>query len=241
MIPTRAAIDEYMPPGKRIVSITEVGSGMWGMREISSDYDIVVVYSENMADYMAGRKYEANLPFRPHIMIDSPMGDKEFDFAYMEVGHLVNLIKKGNINALWATLSPIVIATSDLHQALVKYVRRYPTKSVMPSLEGMVQSQLSDAVKRAEVRPPKKSIMTAMRTVQFGMNLCNTLNYKFDPISGDISECEVRRALKDLKDEMDKSEFLVDTIPSFGIEETLLCHRLYYLEEDMKRPCAMTA
>jgi predicted nucleotidyltransferase len=155
------AILPYLPKDKRIISVTEVGSGMWGMRELSSDYDIVVIYSDNMVDFMAGKGYTPNLPCKHGIMIEG----KEYDFAYMEVGHLINLLKKGNINAIWATLSPIVITTSALHKEIAAYIQKHPTQSIMPSLGGMVVSQLSDVVKRAGVRDPKKSIMTAMRTV----------------------------------------------------------------------------
>jgi predicted nucleotidyltransferase len=220
----------YLPKDKRIISVTEVGSGMWGMRELSSDYDIVVIYSENMADFIAGRGYTKNLPFLPHIII----GEQEYDFSYMEVGHLINLLKKGNINAIWATLSPLVFTTSDLHRDLADYLRVHPTKAIMPSLEGMVMSQLSDASKRAGVRSPEKSIMTAMRTVRFGQNLLVKNKYLFNPVRGGFDREYVEDALSQLKLDMVASS-LCDKIPPVYLENTLLKHRMIFLKEDFER------
>jgi predicted nucleotidyltransferase len=173
-------ITEYLPEGKEVVAITEVGSGMWGMRSLSSDYDLVVVYSENVLDILAGHRYTANLPCENGVVIDG----HDYDFSYMEVRHLVWLLVKGNINAFWAVLSPQVIVTSPVHKKIARYVRKYPTRAIMPSLEGMVLSNLSDTRKRATVRSPEKSLKTAMRTVQFGMNLYWKGEYMFEPVTG---------------------------------------------------------
>ena len=220
---TLLEIEEYLPD-KRIISVTEVGSGMWGMRELSSDYDLVVIYSENPIDILAGRKYEANLPSKHHVIIRG----REYDFQYMEVGHLINLLKKGNINAIWALLSPIIIHSSKMHKDLKEYVKSYPTKAIMPSLEGMVLSQLSDAVKRASVRLPTKSLLTAMRTVKFGENVMYG-EYLFNPISNDYSETEILDRLETLKRNMTIAK-IYSQIPNIGLEDLLYQHRLYFLD-----------
>jgi predicted nucleotidyltransferase len=206
-------------PDKEIVSITEVGSGMWGMRDLSSDYDLVVVYSENMIDFLSGREYKANLPSKHHVMIDG----KEYDFQYMEIGHLINLLKKGNINTIWAVLSPIVISTSEIHAQLKEYIRRYPTRAIMPSLEGMTISQIYDAEKRALVRSPEKSLLTARRTVRFGENLYWKGEYIFEPITGNHTTVEICAALDVLKTNMKNALF--PEIPAHGLEQILFDYR----------------
>jgi predicted nucleotidyltransferase len=227
----------YLPKDKRIISVTEVGSGMWGMRELSSDHDIVVIYSDNMADFMAGRGYAPNMPCKHGIRVKCNGGcvqGEEYDFSYMEVGHLINLLKKGNINAIWATLSPIVITTSDLHKEISAYVGEHPTKAIIPSLDGMVMSQLSDAVKRAKVKDRKKNIMTAMRTVQFGLNLVRSKQYIFTPVTISCNEEDVKQSLANLKFIV-KDSNICDKIPAVGLEEILLKHRMQFLKEDFER------
>jgi hypothetical protein len=226
-------IEPYLPQGKEMVFVTEVGSGMWGMREISSDYDLVVVYAERSSDILAGRRYEPNLPSQHHVMLD----DLEHDFQFMEIGHLIMLLKRGNINAIWATLSPIVVHSSKMHQMIVEYVNAYPTKAIMPSLEGMVKSQLSDSVKRAAARSPEKSILTAMRTVRFGQHLLTNQRYGFLPVTGEWSIEDVEKSLCELKIRMVQTEKLVEAIPDDGLEKILLHYRIEQLaSEQVKYP-----
>ena len=102
---TLEKIQEYLPQWGHIISVTEVGSGMWGMRQVSSDYDLVVIYCEDMVDYLSGRNYRANLPELHGVIVDG----KEIEFSYMEAGHLVNLLKKGNIKGILLEFRPVTL------------------------------------------------------------------------------------------------------------------------------------
>jgi hypothetical protein len=150
----------------------------------------------------------------------------------MEIGHLYNLLKKGNINAIWATLSPIKIATSYEHLEISQLVEQYPTKAIMPSLEGMVMSQLTDAEKRGKVRDPKKSILTAARTVRFGWNLWQSAKYKFEPVTEEFAHDDVLKALQYLKELIAADHNLVPAIDAHEIEELLLSQRREWLNQE---------
>lgn len=181
---------------------TEVGSRMWGMEDLSSDYDLVTVYAVPTDDILMG--YGLPTGKRQQKYMD---GDKEIDHQYIEVGHLINLLCKGNVNAIWIATSPLIHYvngrytftvkedTSDIpmidaysnrsfHGYLYRLVIKSLSKSSYNSIKGMAQSQYNDVVKRANIRDPNKSRMTALRTLSFGSHLlcCNDVNYKvYDP------------------------------------------------------------
>jgi len=140
---------------------------MWGQAEISSDHDLFCVYQTPAKEYMVTGNFNPTRAATPHVMI----GGKEFDFQYMEIGHLMGLLMKGNINALWAVCSPIVWKDSEALKTLKEMSLRHLATSCYPSIKGMAISQWRDADKRKDVRPPEKSRVTCRRTLEFGSNL----------------------------------------------------------------------
>lgn len=161
-------IKEYLPdhPGYNVIQVTEVGSGMWGTRQLSSDYDLVIVYRASTRDILSGRYIRPTLPNKHGVMI----GEREYDFSYFEIGHLCSLLKKGNVNAIWSILSPEVIYMTPTMKMLRDIISLTHTKDIVHSGVGMTESQLSDAVKRQAVRPYEKALATAYRTANFVLN-----------------------------------------------------------------------
>jgi predicted nucleotidyltransferase len=162
---------------EQILFRTEVGSGMWGMNDLSSDIDIITVYKTPTRDILMGKR-QTNVikPQRKYYV-----GDVEIDEQFMEIGHLINLLCKGNINALWAVTSPIVIQDYMSYNHKLSTIVKHCglSKAILPSALGMAESQWRDAEKRADVKSPIKSKSTAMRTLLFACRVlrCNDTIY----------------------------------------------------------------
>lgn len=163
-------INQLTKIDERILFRTEVGSHMWKMATPESDRDIVTVYAEDILPILEGRRISTGKPQRSYHIRDL-VGEHDIDEQFFEINHLINLLCKGNVNAIWAVTSPMVISTSDAHQRLFAIVNTHMAMSILPSIAGMAMSQWNDAKKREKVKDPMKSKSTAVRTLRFGYNM----------------------------------------------------------------------
>ena len=164
--------------------ITEVGSYMWGMENETSDHDFFNCYSESTKKILRGEYIAVTKPNTKLVAKDTFYPGKcEYDEQSMEIEHLINLLVKGNINAMWAVMSPIVFNDNyGVLEKLRRIVDENPSSSIINSIGGMAFSQQKDAVKRAETRDPQKSLKTAYRTYSFGIEYLKSGDccFKFD-------------------------------------------------------------
>lgn len=145
---------------ERVLFISEVGSRMWGMNRPDSDYDKMVIYQVNTKDILSGYKTDPTKPSK---------SEKGTDYSYMEIGHLISLLCKGNVNAIWTVCSPIhENDTYGVKSELMDIVMLNTSKMAFSSIRGMVMSQVSDIDKRKSVMPPFKAARAAIRTSWFG-------------------------------------------------------------------------
>jgi predicted nucleotidyltransferase len=162
--------------------ITEVGSRMWGMETLSSDHDLFHVFQQPSSEYLRSSTFEKTRAAKSYIY-----EGKEIDAQYMEIGHLVNLLKKGNVNAIWNVCSPIVHMDSEWLEKLREITINNVSKSSYASINGMAHSQLNDAIKRATVKDPMKSKATTMRTLQFGVTMLMNHKIEFKPPEDEVT------------------------------------------------------
>lgn len=146
--------------------VTEVGSRMWGMADETSDYDLFCCYNTPAKEYLRTGEFERTKPHKNFIE-----DGKEYDIQYMEIGHLVKLLMKGNVNALWAVCSPIIHKENKILVELKDLTLNNLSLQSYASIKGIATSQFMDAEKRISVRSPQKSLKTCMRTLNFGCNL----------------------------------------------------------------------
>lgn len=180
---------------EKILFKTEVGSNMWGMSLPDSDVDVMTVYQQDTKEILSGYPPKLSFPSKK-VMVD----DKEHDIQYMEIGHLINLLIKGNCNALWAVTTPVIIQDSPVLEDL-KYLT-YSTLSKAPyqSIRGIAYSQLLDSDRRKGVRDSSKSLKTSLRSILFGINLFTTGTLKYLPIQHETTQEEVKAAFLRLDD-----------------------------------------
>jgi hypothetical protein len=143
--------------------------------------------------------------------------EQEYDFGYLEIGHFCGLLKKGNVNALWALLSPIVVYQKPVMTVLRDIIQQVHTSDIVPSGIGMTISQLYDVEKRAEVKPPMKSLKTAYRTIQFVYNHLNSGTWRFDPVTWDVSKEDIENLIDGAKDMELNGKY--EHMPSDAIEQ----------------------
>lgn len=171
-----------IPDSSDYLFITEVGSRMWGMETLSSDYDLFHVFQQPSFEYLRSSTFEKTRAAKSYFE-----NAREIDAQYMEIGHLVNLLKKGNVNAIWNVCSPIIHQDSEWLSKLRSIVIDNLSKSSYASINGMAHSQLNDAIKRANVKDPLKSKATTMRTLQFGVTMLMNHKIEFKPPEDEIT------------------------------------------------------
>jgi predicted nucleotidyltransferase len=99
--------------GMKILYISCVGSHMWRMESKESDIDLVMIYTVSTRRILRGEKFP--------VAIRQEMVARRggiYDTLGWEIGHLIDLLIKGNINAIWYATSPLVIMPSALQEEL---------------------------------------------------------------------------------------------------------------------------
>ncbi len=157
-----------------ILFVTEVGSRMWGMEKFASDYDLFHCYQQPAGEYLRTSTFEKSRPAKTFTAdaeyLTIPIG-AEIDAQYMEIGHLVNLLKKGNINAIWAVCSGVIRRDNPALKELRGITLNNLSKATYQSIKGMALSAYADADIRKAVRDPEKSLWTCRRTLEMGDSL----------------------------------------------------------------------
>jgi len=176
-------INQQLPLTCSLLHISEVGSFMWNMGNESdedigiSDHDIFVVYQYSTGKLLMGCNYKNNLPNKHNIIL----GDKHYDFSFMEIGHLINLLIKGNINAIWCLTSPLNYYTK-LNRLIELVTNSIYLLDLLPSGLGLIRSNIIDSEKRKEVRNPQKSLNAAYRTLKFLENIYFNNKTSYEPV-----------------------------------------------------------
>lgn len=170
---------------------TCAGSHMWSMDIEQSDIDLFHAYMVPSRVLLEGRRYPETLPQKISLK-----DGREYDEVWWEIGHLVDQLIKGNANAIWFTMSPLVVCDSPALQELRDLVQNNLSRATYCSLRGIANSHLSDAHQRPSCAA--KSLRTAMRTITFGLEMLINGRLAFLPARQEITFEEVQMAMSDL-------------------------------------------
>jgi len=199
--------------GMRIQYISCVGSHMWKMENETSDIDLVMIYTVPTRRILRGEKFPATIR---QEMVARRGGI--YDTLGWEIGHLIDLLIKGNINAIWYATSPLVIMPSALQEELSALVQANLCRESYHSIKGMAESQI-----KSEEKPKitGKGYRTALRTINFGIRLLSEGRIFFAPAlhtpgarevmekMGQLEEAYKASCLPDRPDEDAFREFLL--------------------------------
>jgi hypothetical protein len=168
-----------LPEGYTLLWKTEVGSGMWGTDR--NDLDLMAVYCVDTNKILRGENIRITMPHRKY-RDELKYGDIDVEEQAQELGHLVNKLIDGNVNAIWSVCSPKIIESPycGILWDLQKIVCNNLSRMSYHSIKGMSMSQYYDNEKRAAVMPPGKAYCGALRVANFGCTLLadNKLEFK---------------------------------------------------------------
>jgi hypothetical protein len=217
-------LEEIADNRMKTLFISCVGSHMWGMNSPESDIDLVMIYIAPTRSLLRGEKIMPTV--RQQI---TARGGEIYDTLGWEIGHLINQLIKGNINAIWYATSPLLVKPSILQEELSALVQANLCRQTYHSIKGMAESQI-----RSEVKPGKnlrmagKGYRTALRTINFGMLLLTEGKICFTPVLHTPGAEEVMEKMQRL-DEAYASSLLPDRPDEDVFRDFLMRKRL----EDM--------
>ncbi len=155
--------------------ISCVGSHMWGMQNEESDIDLVMIYIAPTKRILRGERI---LPTIRQEIADR--GGEVYDTLGWEIGHLINQLIRGNVNAIWYVTSPLVIKQSPFQKELSALVQANLCRETYHSIKGMAESQIKSEGEAA--KKPGKGYRTALRTINFGIKLLSEGRICFEPV-----------------------------------------------------------
>ncbi|MCX6680176.1 MAG: nucleotidyltransferase domain-containing protein [Methanothrix sp.] len=177
--------------------ISCVGSHMWGMQIQESDIDLVMIYIAPTRALLRGERISPTV--RQQI---TARGGEIYDTLGWEIGHLINQLIKGNVNAIWYVTSPLVIKPSIIQEELSALVEANLCRDTYYSVKGMAQSQI-----KSEEKPKMggKGYRTALRTINFGIKLLLEGKICFAPALGTPGAEEIMEKMRQLEEAYEAS------------------------------------
>lgn len=172
--------------------ISCVGSHMWGMQSPESDIDLVMIYIAPTRAILRGERISPTV--RQQI---AARGGEIYDTLGWEMGHLINQLIKGNVNAIWYVTSPLLIKPSIIQEQLSAQVRANLCRETYHSIKGMAESQIKSEEKAAIAG---KGYRTALRTINFGIKLLREGRICFAPVLHKPGAEEVMEKLQQLEE-----------------------------------------
>ena len=110
---------------------------MWGMENEESDIDLVMIYIAPTRSILRGERIPSTI--RQEI---AARGGDVYDTLGWEIGHLINQLIKGNVNAIWYVTSPLRVMPSPIQEELSRLVQANLCRETYQSIKGMAESQI---------------------------------------------------------------------------------------------------
>ncbi|HEX7445348.1 MAG TPA: nucleotidyltransferase domain-containing protein [Methanothrix sp.] len=211
-------IERTSNAGMKTLFISCVGSHMWGMQNEESDIDLVMIYIAPTKRILRGERIPPTI--RQEI---ADRGGEVYDKLGWEIGHLINQLIKGNVNAIWFVTSPLVIKPSPIQKELSALVQANLCRETYRSIKGMAESQIKS--EEGAAKKKGKGYRTALRTIDFGIGLLKEGRICFAPVLHTPEFVEVMEEMLRL-DEAYESSRLPDLPDEEAFREFLLRLRL---------------
>jgi hypothetical protein len=201
-----------------------VGSHMWGMENEESDIDLVMIYIAPTRSILRGERIRSTI--RQEVVA---RGGEVYDTLGWEIGHLINQLIKGNVNAVWYVTSPLHVKPSPTQEELSRLVQANLCRETYQSIKGMAESQIKSETGAGASRKPGKGYRTALRTINFGIALLSEARICFAPVLHTPKAGEVSEKMKQLEEAYESSR-LPDLPDEDAFRDYLMRLRLLDLE-----------
>jgi len=196
---------------------TIVGSHMWGMERSDSDIDYATIYVANSKDILLNKQIRGK-----------QIQNDKVDETYYELGHFISNLLKGNVNFLWAVMSPLV---ENEYKTSLRELREITSiniaKNCFYSINGLAKHNIYHFItgtkkwtsKNREIDREsllyKKKLNVIGRTLKFGINLLTWEKCLFEKVNIETEDelWELKNQLTEayknsmLKEEPDKKSF----------------------------------
>jgi hypothetical protein len=152
------------------------------------------------------------------------------DEQFLEATHFIHLLCKGNVNMVWATLTPIAYYQTEFMVRVRNAISGNLAKSMFPSIFGMAESQWRDSVKRSGVRDPIKSKSTAIRTLMFGLNATDPYLSVINPVEWKDYTAQEYEELCSMVHKKLESSRMPDHMPTSALQDLLYMLKLQQIQ-----------
>lgn len=125
---------EHIPvTGVKPLGMNAIGSHIWGMNHEGSDIDSMAVVQEPTKDILMGLdRFQTTSVFKSETDHNWPI-----DIHVHEVGRVVGMLEKGNINFVCGVGSPIPVYSTPEMEDLRRILTDNPHKGIYDSIHGM--------------------------------------------------------------------------------------------------------
>lgn len=161
-----------------------IGSHLWKMARADSDMDIFVCKLAPSKDILLGKQFKS---VETHVESDN------IDMTEHELGKVINMLIKGNVNFIWGLTSPNVTGTSPAHEELLAIYKLQISKNCYHSINGLFEHNYKDYIEKIK-KPKPKRIWMMYRTLQFGMRILESGVIDYKPVATDISVKQLNEA-----------------------------------------------
>ena len=162
--------------------ITEVGSRMWNMATPTSDSDREYVYIAPTRDILSGRYRDEGVKSTKFVDHGVPV-----DAQIKEVGHVVNLLRKGNITSIWTVTTPNILQDSPALRRLRETTLANLSKLMYPSMHGYIMAMIKDAERQVNPAAIRKLRRSAYRIAQQGTTLFRDEQLVYCPAPAEVT------------------------------------------------------
>ena len=144
---------------------TQIGSTIWKMTHEGSDIDIGKIDIMDSRSFLLGIRVKGK-----HKKKD----ENNLDIQTQEIGHLIDYLIKGNVNAIWVVMSPIIVSQyKSALDELREIVATNYSKETYRSINGLAKHNMYHFIDNGdpESLEYKKKLGIIGRTLLFGINL----------------------------------------------------------------------
>lgn len=202
---------------------TCIGSHIWKMNHMYSDKDIAIVYAMDSQKLLLSQ-----IPKGKQKYVE----EDNMDITYYEIGHVVHNLIKGNVNFIWAVMSPIIL---DQYKSSLQELREICAtqiaKNCFYSINGMTKHNIYHFIQEKEHDGVYfKKLNVIARTLKFGINALLWGKYMFEKTS-----IETEDELYKLKEQLNNA-YKTSHLPEKPNEEIynkyLIKWRIHNLKRD---------
>lgn len=177
-----------------LLSVTNIGSHMWKMQHENSDVDLGMIYVTSTSELLKGIAFTDSKQYKI----------EDEDWTVHEVGKVVEMLIKGNVNYVWIVTSPLNVLDTKYSIKLKEIYESNMSANIYHSIRGLakknfkkylVNGNLAEGEGLAKIEKKRKIIV---RTLKFGINVLNGNGLQYETITEELDNAKVLKYMEEL-------------------------------------------